>query len=199
MRARAGGAASWSYTAERPSSALWCPSTWYGSPASPGICSNKPLLPFYTGAMLGQLETELVTITHPSAKIQTPEISWVLKKERTGQHWWLPKTIQSLPKRPCGFQTAPRIWTQGKGHILSPQRTCFYLPSPNRTITAYAKSCYSPVGMVTQAAFSKPLAETACLRVVISYNLCVGWFAKIRKKYIPELEHLWLLYHYCIF
>lgn len=50
-----------------------------------------------------------------------------------------------------------------------------------------------------QAALSKPLAETACLRAVISYNLCVGWFAKIRKKYIPELEHLWPLYHYCIF
>lgn len=56
-----------------------------------------------------------------------------------------------------------------------------------------------PCGTVTQAVLSKPLAETACLRVVISYNLCVGWFAKIRKKYIPELEHLWLLYHYCIF
>lgn len=40
--------------------------------------------------------------------------SWVLKKERTGQHWWLPKATQSLLERPCGFQTAP--------HILDPRQ-----------------------------------------------------------------------------
>jgi len=69
-----------------------------------------------------------------------------------------------------------------QGTHPSPQKTCFHLRSPNRTTTAHAKSCYSPLGMVTQPALSKPLAETACLRVVISYNLCVGWFAKIRKS-----------------
>lgn len=43
------------------------------------ICSNKPLLPLC------------------GAGNRTLETSWVLK-ERTGQHWWLPATIQSLSR-----------------------------------------------------------------------------------------------------
>lgn len=48
--------------------------------------------------------------------------SRVLKKERKGQHWWLPKTTQSFLKRPCGFQTAPQTSDTRQGtHPWSPK------------------------------------------------------------------------------
>lgn len=150
-------------------------------------------LPLQSRASLGEKETEDWSPSpHPSSKTQTTETGWVLVKERPGQRCgW-----QRLPSTSLSGSLQPGH--KGKGHILHPQRT--FLPQTSQQNSCRrSQELLQPQDTVTQAALSKPLAETACLRVVISYNLCVGWFAKIRNKCIPELEHLWLLYHYCIF
>lgn len=50
-------------------------------------------------------------------QIQSLATSHVLRKGRTGPHWWVPKAAQSLLERPCGLQTAPHILDIRRGTV----------------------------------------------------------------------------------
>lgn len=159
------------------------------------ICSNKPLLPLCAGA-----GNRAGYHHHPSAEIQRKNSRNQLTFERKNRTTLMTASNFPVPfKRPWGFQAAPRIWAQGMGHILSPQKTCFYLRALNRTIAACAKSCCALWGWLHRLHFLNHLQRQAAEELLFLAICVLVWFTKIRKKYIPELEHLWLLYHYCIF
>lgn len=161
------------------------------SPAPPSAVTNPSCLPVL------ELETGLVIITTPLLKyrLQKPAEFWRKKQDNTDDCQRLSRAFQEA----LGVSSSSlNLGTRHGTHPQSP-KDMFLPQSSQQNSCCLCQELLCPVGMVTQAALSKPLAETGCWRVVISCNLCLGWFTKIRKKYIPELEHLWLLYHYCIF
>lgn len=85
-------------------------------------------------------------------------------------------------KRPWGFETAPRIWAQGMEHILSPQKTSFYLRALNRTIAAYAKSCRALWGWLHRLHFLNHLQRQAAKELLFLVICVLDGLLKLGKS-----------------